>query len=98
MKRYCKASFSLLLVKLEPHCCCYGSSHLALYDIIQAEKTKRNKSPTQGDDSMWDEMLGIATFILLFVGGLIIFTMYEKWKERKAMERQKRQRNKTDPS
>ena len=47
---------------------------------------------------MWDEMLGIATFILLFVGGLIIFTMYEKWKERKAMEQQKRQRNKTDPS
>ena len=70
----------------------------ALYDIIQAEKTKRNKSPTQGDDTMWDEMLGIATFILLFVGGLIIFTMYEKWKERKAMEQQKRQRNKTDPS
>ena len=65
---------------------------------MKAEKTKRNKSHTQGDDTMWDELLGIATFILLFVGGLIIFTMYEKWKERKAMERQNRHRKKTDPS
>jgi len=38
---------------------------------------------------MWDELLGIGVFIILFVGGLIIFTQVEKWRESKEKERKK---------
>jgi hypothetical protein len=32
---------------------------------------------------MWDELIGIAVFVGLFVGGLIIFHVVEQWRERK---------------
>jgi hypothetical protein len=32
---------------------------------------------------MWDEIIGIAAFIVLFVGGLVIYYFVDKWRERK---------------
>ena len=32
---------------------------------------------------MWDEILGIVAFIVLFVAGLVIYYFVEKWRERK---------------
>ena len=32
---------------------------------------------------MWDEIIGIAAFIVLFVAGLVIYHFVEKWRERK---------------
>jgi hypothetical protein len=32
---------------------------------------------------MWDELIGIAVFVGLFVGGLVIFHVIEQWRERK---------------
>ena len=33
---------------------------------------------------MLDEILGAGTFIILFVGGLVIYDVIEKWQVRKA--------------
>lgn len=39
---------------------------------------------------MWDEIFGVATFFGLFIAGLIIYNMVDKWKARKANERKNR--------
>jgi hypothetical protein len=32
---------------------------------------------------MWDEIFGVVAFIILFVGGLLIYHLVERWQERK---------------
>lgn len=32
---------------------------------------------------MWDEIIGVMAFIVLFVAGLVIYYFVEKWRERK---------------
>ena len=36
---------------------------------------------------MWDELLGVAVFVVLFVGGLFLYDLVEKRRRRKTNER-----------
>jgi hypothetical protein len=38
---------------------------------------------------MWDEIFGIGAFIVLFVGGLVIYHFVERWRERKRSEQER---------
>jgi hypothetical protein len=53
----------------------------------QGQKKYRQTEPPGGraqrSEQMWDELIGIAVFIVLFVGGLIIFHLVEQWREQK---------------
>lgn len=52
------------------------------YDIITVEKTKPNKLHER-ENTMSDELLGIGAFVVLFVGGLVIYRFVERWRKRK---------------
>jgi hypothetical protein len=36
---------------------------------------------------MWDELLGVAVFVVLFIGGLFLYDLVEKRRRRKTNER-----------
>ena len=36
---------------------------------------------------MWDELLGVAVFVVLFIGGLFVYDLVEKRRRRKTNER-----------
>ena len=38
---------------------------------------------------MWDEIFGIGAFIVLFVGGLVIYHFVERWRERKRSKQER---------
>ena len=36
---------------------------------------------------MWDELLGVAVFVVLFIGGLFLYDLVEKRRRRKTNQR-----------
>jgi heme/copper-type cytochrome/quinol oxidase subunit 2 len=48
---------------------------------IQIEGVPRDRE--RRSRQMWDEIIGVMAFIVLFVAGLVIYYFVEKWRERK---------------